>query len=87
MQVKLFAGLAPAELEKSLNAWLDALQNDSTTPAKVWIHNVQQYTIGEVMRSIGLASMPGQQPNVQYTFCLLVFYSITQSTGTLNDPR
>lgn len=81
MQVKLFAGLAPADLEKSINAWLDTLQKDSETPAKVWIHNVQQYTIGEVMRSIGLATMPGQQPNIQYTFCLLVFYSFTPASS------
>lgn len=73
MQCKLFKGLSPDQLESSINDWLASLGNNG---ARVFIHNVQQYTIGEVTPLAGIQQIPGQAPNVKYIFNLLVLYSL-----------
>jgi hypothetical protein len=80
MQCKLFKGPSPDALEKSINDWLAGIiatdAFSTNPPAKVWIHNVQQYTIGSVARTT-VFNQPGAPPPVEYSFCLLVFYSIS----------
>ncbi len=77
MQVKLFSGASPEDLEKRINQWLDGMieDTDGNVPAKVWIHNIQQYTIGQVDQGIFARGAGPQQ--VMYTFCLLIFFTIS----------
>jgi hypothetical protein len=75
MQCKLFQAATPKAMEEEINGWLIDCGYDN---AKIFIHNVQQYTIGEVTPLAGLQQMPGQPPNIKYTLCLLIFYTVSE---------
>lgn len=73
MFTELFKGASPDELKTKMNDYFE--KEDKVTMGRLRIENVQQFVIGQVEKATVHIS---GQPNVTYSFCLLVTFYYEQ---------